>query len=167
MNCQLLWSFFIVFSLSINFATAQDFHVPTNYQLKTTTDFDRYEADFLKTVDWLTTNAPNAKNRMQANAFTMAYLEGVPKFTVEIRSYITTLTDANPELILVFLGNWGKFALQNPNQSKDFHACGMAGLNATLAYYQEFKSLKPDKDLDKLLKLQEGGRLGKWLEKQM
>ncbi|MEN0049173.1 MAG: hypothetical protein AAF806_19090 [Bacteroidota bacterium] len=167
MSRLFLWSFLIVFALFTNVSTAQDFQIPNNYQLKTDADFERYEADFFKTVDWLTTNAPDAEGRLQANAFTMAYLEGTPKFTVELRSYITTLTDANPELILVFLGNWGKFALQNPSQKDDFYACGMVGLEATLNYYQAFKSLKKDKDLEKLLEIQKEGKLGKWLKKQM
>lgn len=167
MNRQLFWSFLTVCTLLTNVSIAQDFQIPTNYQLKKDADFERYEADFFKTVDWLTTSAPDVEGRLQANAFTMAYLEGTPKFTVELRSYITTLTDANPELILVFLGNWGKFALQNPSQKDDFHACGMAGLEATLTYYQQFKGLKPDKDLERLLKVQEKGNLGDWLKKQM
>ena len=43
----------------------------------------------------------------------------------------------------------------------------MAGLEATLAYYQAFKGLKPDKDLEKLLKVQEEEKLEKWLSKHM
>ncbi|MEL6719735.1 MAG: hypothetical protein AAFP82_13560, partial [Bacteroidota bacterium] len=111
MNHPIFWSFLIIFSCLINLSNAQDFQIPTNYQLKQAADFERHKMDFFQTVDWLTNNAPDAEGRLQANAFTMAYLEGTPEFTVEIRSYITTITDANPELILVFLGNWGKYAL--------------------------------------------------------
>jgi len=52
---------------------AQDFPVPENYVLKNAEDYDKYQGDVIKTIDWIM-NTPINKSkseRKDANAFIM------------------------------------------------------------------------------------------------
>ena len=77
------------------------------------------------------------------------------------------LTEKNPDLMMLFLGGWTKYALQNPKDKSTFNG-NLAGVKNLMTFYSnnEKTEIKKDKNIEKLLKLTETD-LKKWLETKL
>ena len=77
-----------------------------------------------------------------------------------------TFGKKNPELLLVFMGDWAKYILQN-GYSKDKVQGNLAGIRSAIKVYKAGSGLKKDKEMEKLIKLDESGSLEGWVTQQL
>jgi hypothetical protein len=139
---------------------AQDFEVPANYVFKKPADFAAYEADIVKCYDWLmkTPSDKELEKRQDAGAFLMGWLSGNPDLTIDVNPKIVNFMDANPDLLLIFVGGWGKYAITSKENNKT--KGNMAGLDAVIQYYQKNRDkLQKDKHVEKYIKMKDAGEL--------
>jgi hypothetical protein len=147
---------------------SQEFEVPKNYKLDKAEDYALYEQDIIKCVDWLMKTPLNEQKakRKEANAFLLKWLTGSPNVTIEIKPEIVTFMGTSPDLLILFMGGWAKYALE----SKDFKnkiAGSMAGIEAVIEFYTKNKAfLKKDKNVEKYAKMKNKGTLKAYIEKK-
>ena len=157
---------FILMTLSFGLFS-QDFEVPKNYKLENAEDYAAYEQDIIKCFNWLTETPVNKQTskRKSANAFLLKWISGSPNVHIEIKQEIVTFMSSSPDLLLIFMGGWTKYALE----SKDFDnkiAGTMAGIESVIDFYVKNKSLLPkDKNVEKLIKMKAKGTLKEYIEK--
>ncbi len=146
----------------------QTLKIPSPDALRTSEDFDKYEDTFIQSVEWLNSRKTDHPNRTLVSAFVFKWIEGTSKVTITLDDYIMRYVDKNPELLLIFLGNWAKYAIENPRDAKDALRCNQAGLDGLLTYYESHAmSLKKDKRVEKLLKKRAKGQLEEWLSRRI
>ena len=156
-----------IFAMLLHCA-AQEFEVPQNYKLEKPEDYAKYEADVLKCVDYLE-NIPlddESAKTIAANAFLLKWLEGSPNVTIELNVYVVELCDKNKEFIMLFMGGWTRYALQNPDSVNSLNG-NMAGLESIIKVYQQGQGVSRDKKVEKIIKLQEEGELADWVKDQI
>ncbi|MEZ4857121.1 MAG: hypothetical protein R2812_11675 [Gelidibacter sp.] len=158
--------------LALTFSTlviSQNFEVPKNYTFKVEKDYAKYEKDIIKCINWLENTPINqdTEKRKEANAFLMQWLTGAPNVSINLAPYVVDLTEKNPDLMMLFLGGWTKYALQNPKDKSTFNG-NLAGVKNLMTFYSnnEKTEIKKDKNIEKLLKLTETD-LKKWLETKL
>lgn len=149
---------------------AQDFQVPKNPVLKKKEDFAKYEKDVIACSNWLE-NTPLDKEvskRKDASAFLLTWVSGAPNVTIEINQKIVNFTEKNPDLLMIFIGAWTRFALENPDAAKDMTKGNLAGLRGVIKFYQANleKGIKKDKNVENLVKLEKEGKLEAWVKEQ-
>lgn len=141
-------------------AQAQEFVVPSNVEMEEAEDYARYEEQIIDCVDWLSSHSPEEEplKRKRAMAFLMMWLTGTPAVSMELQAEMMEYADKNPDLLMIFMGGWAKYALES--EDDDQVAGNVAGLEAVIAYYDQFgDDLKRDRSLKKLAKLKEKGEL--------
>lgn len=154
----------IVLSLVCN---AQDFKVPENYKLEKADDYAKYEKDVLDCIDWIINTPINEEpgTRKKANAFIMAWISGSPDVTIELNADILTFIESAPELVMIFMAGWTKYAVESDNY-KDLVNGNLAGLEAVINFYVKNKSqISKNKDVEKYIKMKEKGTLKNFVEK--
>lgn len=142
---------------------SQDFQLPANIVLKKDADYARYERDVIAAVNWLEATPLNeqAAKRKEVNAFLTQWISGTPTVTVKMYAQIMVFYDANPDLLMNYMGGWTRYALEHPGNADDFSA-NMAGLRSVINAYKAGKGVKKDAKTDKLLKLDKDGKLEAW-----
>lgn len=134
---------------------------------ETKEQFIASEKQLLATIDWLE-NTPfdqEEKKRLQQKALLVAWLTNSPTVTLEINANVLTFTKKNPDLMIIFMGGWTRYALQN-EYSKDNIKGSLAGIKSTIKVYKAL-SLKKDKEMQKLIELEDKGELENWVKKEM
>lgn len=156
----------VVCLLAISFtASAQTSPVPEHYAFSAKEDYAKYNDDIIKTIDWLQQSpwSQPLDNRKPANAFLMAWLTGTPDVSISIGSALTKLTNKNPELLIIFMGGYTKYALQHKSDfSKD--KANVAGLRAMIDKYTNDPARKKDSAMEKLIKTDKDGGLDEWVK---
>jgi len=150
-------------------AVGQSFTVPKNYTLKEVSDYAKYEKDIIDCVIWLE-NTPvdeQRNKRSKANQFLIQWVTGSPNLTISINSKIVNFTDKNPDLLIIFLGGWAKYALENPEYKDDEVKCNLAGLRSVIKVYKKRNGMKKDRNVEKLIKLEKKGELEEWVKQQL
>jgi hypothetical protein len=148
--------------------SAQEFVVPQNYKLEKPEDYAKYEADVLKCIDYLESiplDDESAKT-IAANAFLLKWMQGSPNVTIELNPYVVELCDKNKEFVMLFMGGWTRYALQNPDSVNSIKG-NMAGLESILKVYKQGQGVSRDKKVEKIIKLQDEGKLENWLKDQL
>lgn len=159
--------FSLIFCLSLMKVYSQD----TNWLdplPATKEEFIKREPEVIKVIDWLE-NTPldqEAVKRKRMNALLVGWLANSPTVTVELDSKIAPMSKKNPGLLPVFLGGWIKYALQN-NYSKDAVKCNLAGIKSVVKVYKTGKGIKKDKDIEKLVALEEKDELEAWIASRL
>jgi hypothetical protein len=164
---------FVLICIAFCFATvfhcaAQEFEVPQNYKLEKPEDYVKYEADVLKCIDYLE-NIPlddESARTIAANAFLLKWIEGSPNVTIELNAYVVELCDKNKEFIMLFMGGWTRYALQNPDSVNSLNG-NMAGLESIIKVYKQGQGVSRDKKVEKIIQLQAEGKLEDWLKEQI
>jgi hypothetical protein len=163
-NKLLLLSVCSIFSFSV---FAQDAELLESLP-KTKEEFKTSESRVLATINWLEStplNQDEAK-RKQQNALLIAWITDSPTVTIELNSNVLTFTKKNSDLLIIFMGGWTKFALENA-YSKDVFVGSLAGVKAAIKFYKMGNGIKKDKAMDKLVTLEENGELAKWVKEQV
>lgn len=160
--------------------SAQTFEVPENYHLNVKTDYEFYEPVVVKCVDWLiaTPIGQEQDKRKAASDFLLKWCMGTPTINVVIdENVVSLIMDKQvPDYVLLFMGGWVKAAIQSnahdmattsSKKSMDEMLTGnMGGLEAVLAFYANNQGQLPQNaNIEKLLKMQQKGRLEKYVKK--
>ncbi len=150
------------------YCAAQEFAVPQNYKLDKPEDYAKYEADVLKSIDYLESIPldDSSEKTVKANAFLLKWLEGSPTVTIELNAYVVKLCEKNKEFLMIFMGGWTRYALQNPDSVNSLKG-NLAGLESIIKVYKQGQSVSRDKKVDTIIKLQEEGKLEDWIKAQL
>lgn len=159
-------SFFIAFAVLAGVARAQTFEVPATYTLEKPADFDYFNKDIVACVDWLikTPLDKEEPKRKLANAFLLKWVEGHPSITVTLNAEALGYTKKNPELLVIFIGGWAKYMVENPGDKQDMQKGTAAGLRAVAQVYKNNPSVKKDKEAQKFVDLDAQGKLDEWVK---
>ncbi|MDH5597732.1 MAG: hypothetical protein OEY34_01330 [Cyclobacteriaceae bacterium] len=147
-------------------AFAQDFEVPKNYKLQNVKDYDIYEKEVIKCVNWLSNTPINEQKdkRKEANAFLIQWIFGSSKIHIEIKQEIVTFSDS-PDLLMIFMGGWTKYSLETKNFDDKIKGT-MAGIELVIDLYTKNKGLiSKNKGAEKYIKMKEKGTLLEYVEK--
>jgi hypothetical protein len=126
------------------------------------------EKQAIATINWLekTPLDQNAKKRQQQTALLVQWITKSPTVSIELNASTLTFMKKNPELLIFFMGGWTKYCLQH-NHSNDKVKCTMAGLKSAIKIYKKGVEIKKDKNMEKLIALQDKGELEDWVKKQL
>ncbi|HXB08151.1 MAG TPA: hypothetical protein VNW04_13570 [Puia sp.] len=156
-----------ILSLSIG-AAAQTDVLLQNPLPKTKEEFIASEPIVINTVNYLETTPIDKEGdawRVQAALLT-AWLTNSPQVTIRVDAKIIKFADKNPPLIIVFMGGWTRYMLQN-GYSKDEVKGNAAGIKSAIKVYKMGNGFKKDKEMEKLVKLDESGGLEDWVAGQL
>jgi hypothetical protein len=145
---------------------AQDFEVPKNFNPKTAADYEPYEADVIKGADWLMSMpyALEKQKRDEVNAFLLKWITGSPNVMIDIKPEIVTFYKGTPDLLMIFMGGWAKYALET-KKFNDKEGGSLAGINAVIDFYQNNKkSLPKDKNVETYIKMKAKGELAEYVK---
>ncbi len=146
---------------------SQNFRVPDNIKLDKAEDYAKYEKDILDCISWLeeTPVDVQVERRQQANTFLMMWVTGSPTVTITLGEDALIVAEKNPELLMTFIGGWTKLVIENPQYKSDDVKGNLAGLQSVIKVYKKGKGIiKRDKDIDRLIKLDDAGTLEAWVK---
>jgi len=147
---------------------AQEFEVPKNYVFSNNEDFIKYEADVLKSIDWLTQTPiqTESEKRKEVNTFVLAWLTGSPDVSVEIKTEIVNFMDSNPDLLMIFMCGWAKYSIETKDYDNKIMG-NLKGVETVIDFYIKNKeNLKKDKNVEKYIKMKENGTLEEFITKK-
>ena len=158
--------FFMIILLITTFQNTKAQQLLTELPV-TKEQFIASEPNVLATIDWLENTPFNQEQdkRKQLNATFIAWLTNAPTVTLEINADVLTFTKKNPDLLVIFMGGWTRYALQN-NYSKDITAGTIAGIRSAVKVYKT-GLFKKDKELQSLVDLEEKGELENWVKNKL
>ncbi|HVS98197.1 MAG TPA: hypothetical protein VHE54_16995 [Puia sp.] len=157
----------VALSLSIA-ATAQADSLLGNPLPTTKEAFTASEPRVLNTINFLETTPIDKQGdewRAQAKLLT-DWLTNAPEVTIDINARTTPFIKKNPELLFVFMAGWTRYVLQN-GYSKDPVQGNVAGIRSAIKVYKAANGLKKDKEMDRLIKVDENGGLEAWVVEQL
>lgn len=150
---------------------AQNFKIPNNYRFEKPDDYKKYEEDIINCIDWLEESPldENEAKRKEANMFLKTWLTGSPNVTIELNSNIISFSENVPDLLMIFMGGWTKFILENPESKNNMLQGNIEGLKSVIAVYENNRKqgLKKDKQLEKIIDLENKGKLDSWVKEQL
>lgn len=163
----ILFAIVLYQGISVNIY-AQDFKVPKDYTLDSEEDFAKYKEYIIPCINWLENTPINqqANKRKEANVFLITWLTGTPDLVLELNADMLNFSKKNPELIATFMGGWAKYDLENPG-NKDKIKSNYAGFKSVMKVYKMGNGIQKDKEMDKLIKLDEKGELEKWIKENV
>jgi hypothetical protein len=147
---------------------AQEFEVPKNYKFDSAKDYDTYESDVVRCVDWLIKTPVNeqADKRQASNAFLLKWISGSPKVHIEVKQEIVTFLD-DGDLLMIFMGAWTKYSIESKAFDDKINGT-MNGIESVIDFYIRNKgSISKNKGVEKYLKLKEKGTLKEFVEKNV
>lgn len=145
-------------------ASAQNYEPPKSYHFADKHDFEKAEADVIKTADWLqqASWATQAAKIDAADQFILDWAQGSPKVLIELRQAIMDISDANPQLGFVYMAQFSKYTLQHKGDF-DKTKANVAALRAVVAKYNMEPTHKRDNDVEKLMELDKNSQLESWI----
>jgi hypothetical protein len=159
MKTLLLLPLFLLIALMVQ---AQDFNIP---KYKNKEDYSTHQADVLQAIQWLKTHPLDHAQRKQANAYVMKWAEGSPSVKVVLRGYVLSLSEKNPDFLMLWIAGWVEYALENTDSYSEDEANHQA-VKTVVEYYMAGHGAKKDNKLDKLVKQHSKGELKEWVAKQ-
>ena len=158
--------FFLVFTVySLSFAQTTELldKLPV-----TKDEFVASEKKVIATINWLedTPLDQDEEKRKAQYALLVVWLTNSPTVTIEVNSRILTFTKKNSDLLIIFMGGWTKYCLEN-NYSSDLTKGNIAGIKSAIKVYKKGISLKKDKAMDKIIELDDKGELEKWVTEEL
>ncbi len=149
---------------------SQEFEVPENVKLEKAEDYQKYETEVLKGIDWLenTKIEEQMVKRQNTNAFLMQWMSGTPDVSIGLEAFQLALTEKNPDLLLSFLGGWTRFSLENPEEKDNPLLANEAGIKSILKVYElnKGKGVKKDKRVERLLS-KDDQELRVWIQNKL
>lgn len=144
----------------------QEFELTEKYEFKEKQDYVDYEEDVIKAIDWIfaTPIHSNKEKEKAVHGFIISWITGSPTVTVEIKPEIVTFMETNPELMVIFMYGWTKYAIEYKENNKI--QGNMKGIEAAIDFYNANKNaLEKDKNLEKYIKIKERGELEEYVTK--
>jgi hypothetical protein len=146
---------------------AQSFEVP-EFDTQSPDDYARYEKDIIACANWLEETPLDQEpvKRRAANAFLIKWLSGTKDVTVSINSEITRYSDKNPQLLVLFMTGWCRYALQNDHSKDQLRGC-YEGIKSMIVVYKKGVGVKKDRLMENLVKVFDHGDLEKWIKENI
>lgn len=138
-------------------------------ELPTTKDeFIESEKRVLATINWLESTPLDQEEdkRKSQYALLTAWIINSPTVTIEVNSKTLTFNKKNDNLLMFYMAGWSRYALLN-HYSKDVVQGNLAGIRMAMGIYKKGVGVKKDKEMEKLIKLEENGELEKWVKDQL
>ena len=135
---------------------------------KTKEEWTASEPAVIRTVNFLEStpiDKQSAAWRAQAKIF-MAWLTSSPQVTINVEANTTRIAQRNPEMLIIFMGGWTRYVLQN-GYSRDRVQGIVAGLRSAIKAYKMGNGFRKDREMEKLIKLEEGNGLEDWVKEQL
>jgi hypothetical protein len=147
---------------------SQEFAVPAGYQLSTKEDYTKYETDISNAAKWLIAVPLNEQQekRKEVAAFVIKWVNGSPTVNVEINPTIMDFEKKNKGMLVLYMAASAKYVLEN-NYSKDMRAKHRAALREMIGVYKSGKDIQKDKQMEKLAKSDEEGKIDEWIAKNL
>ena len=147
---------------------SQDFEVPENYKFKVAADYAKYEKDIIEAAKWLLATPFNeqVEKRRHVSAFVVTWINGSPTVNVEINPTILDFDKKNEGMLVLYMACSAKYVLEN-NYSKDMREKHKAALRDMINVYKAGKGINKDKNMEKLIKYDEEGKMDKWLSEYL
>jgi hypothetical protein len=146
------------------FTNAQDFEVPVDVTLDAKEDYTKYEKDVIAATDW--PEATPIKNddskRKKVSAFVFQWISGSPTVSISLDAGIAKLSDKNPELLMMLMAGYSRYALQN-GYEKDQLKCFTAAMKSVINLYKKGGDVKKNKTVEKAIEADNEGKLTDWV----
>lgn len=122
------------------------------------------EPKVIATINWLENTPLNQEVDKRKIEYTllMGWAIKSPTVTLDVSANILTFTKENPDLLMIFMGGWVRYCLQN-NYSTDNVKGNLAGIRSAIKVYNKGIGIKRDKEMEKLIALNSNGTLEKWV----
>ncbi|MBB4801865.1 hypothetical protein HNP37_001926 [Flavobacterium nitrogenifigens] len=147
-------------------ATSQTkFDLPQDIKLKTESDYVKYENDIVSATKWLeeTDLDKETDKRKQIDAFVINWVSGTPTITVEMNSSIMKLYGKNNELLVLYMGSYSSYFIENKNADKT--SAIKAGLVSMINVYKKGISIKKNKEMEKVIEALDQNKLDEYITK--
>lgn len=167
---KVLTSFLIsLFTLITFVANSQEAQVPADFNPKKTKpeDYSKYEKNVVECVNYLNNSAfeETSVKKLDMYIFILNWVKGERYISISIPDNMEKMFIENEYLLYMFIGNWAKYCIEK--KTDDEYRGFLAGLKAVLKIYRKGINVVKDKDFDKLLKLEDEGKLEEWARKLM
>lgn len=159
-----LLALLIAFSSITISSNAQDFDVPSDITLEAKEDYAKYEKQVIAATDWLeaTPVKKNDDKRKRVSAFIIQWISGSPTVNIELGSNSIKITDKNPDLLVMLMAGYSRYALQNEYE-KDKQKCFTAAMKSVISLYSKGGDLKKNKLIEKAVNAEKEGKLSDWV----
>jgi len=128
-------------------------------------DYKNSEDKFIESYDWLlaTNYGEQSAKREELNKFVIEWIMGSPTVTIELNENILSYGDCG-DCLVIFMGGWSKYAIESQKYD-DIFGGNLAGTKAVLKFYKKNKdALGKNKEIEKLIKLDEAGELETYIK---
>lgn len=159
----------LLFTFSMTLLKAQEFEVPKNCVLNKPEDYVKYENDVIKGCNWIMTTPikEQTDKRKDVNAFLLKWISGSPNVSIEITEKIVTFGKLNPDLLMIFMAGWTKYAIENKDYTNKLKG-NLSGIESVIEFYQKNSNdLKKDSNVEKYIKMKEKGTLEDYVKKNI
>lgn len=131
-------------------------------------EFVQSEPAVIATINWLeqTPLDQEADQRKLQNALLIGWITNSPTVSLTLDQKLTPFIKKNEQLLILFIGGYTRYCLQN-NYSKDEVQCNLAGIRSAMAVYKKGVAVKKDKEMEKLIALEEKGELEGWVKENV
>jgi hypothetical protein len=142
------------------------FEVPSNVVLEAKEDYAKYETAVVDAAKWLeeTDLGKEPDKRLEVNAFVLQWVSGSPTVSVEINEHLSKIYGKNIQLIGVYLASYSRHYIENKGTATKASAT-KAALTSMMNVYKKGISIKKSKEMDKLIKQAEEGKLDEYVAK--
>ncbi|MES2288015.1 MAG: hypothetical protein V4547_20175 [Bacteroidota bacterium] len=161
----LLLTFALTILIFKNISAQTTFNVPQNVELKADEDYAKYEKDIVAATKWLETIDLNkeTEKRKETNAFVLKWITGSPTISISLTEQLQKIYGKNAELLLIYMASYASFFLENKSTATAFTAT-KAGLISIMNVYKKRIEISSNKEMDKLIKLNEEGKLDNYIK---
>jgi len=158
-------TFVITLFAAISATSQTKFDLPQNIELKTESDYAKYENDIISAAKWLEETDLNQETdkRKQVDVFIIKWMSGTPKITVELSESLIKLYGENNELMVLYMASYSAYSLENENANKT--AAIKAGIVSMINVYKKGISIKKSKEMEKAIKAFDQNKLDEYIAK--
>jgi hypothetical protein len=129
----------------------------------------RNQQEFVEQYNWLveTPIHQDEQRRKEVTASLANWIAENPQLDIELDPKLIKFSETTPELLIIFMGGWAKYAIENDDYDNKLEG-NMAGLESVIGFYERNgEYMDKDKNVEKLMKLQDKGKLKRRVEKKM
>ncbi|HEX4851550.1 MAG TPA: hypothetical protein VFV08_12120 [Puia sp.] len=156
------------FVLINNVSSQAGFDIPQNIELNTRDDYAKYESKMIEAAKWLeqTDLDKETEKRQRVNKFVLQWVAGSPTINIVVHESVTKLVGKNKQLLSIYLANYSRYCLESKS-TKDPFPANKAALESMMNVYKKGISIKRTKEMDKLIKMTEEGKLNEYIQENV
>lgn len=141
------------------------FEIPQNITLKTPADFAKYESAVVDASMWLETTDldKEVSKRQEVNSFLIQWISGSPTVTVDVTEALQKIYGENTQLLAIYLASYSRYIIQNKENGNKSGAI-KAGLLSMISVYKKNIAIIKNKEMDKVIKLNDENKLDDFIK---